>query len=108
MNANKPASAGTLKSDLKRIDAHKVMPGEYKDLPELTDAMLTAIAFPWLGVELESDLAATALHPDQATLCSRQFQLQSWPNSDNVETSRSLTSSPLLSVRVKTRATVRA
>ena len=40
MNANKPASAHTLKSDLKRIDAHKVMPGEYKDLPELTDAML--------------------------------------------------------------------
>ena len=40
MNANKPASAPTLKSDLKRIDAHKVMPGEYKELPELTDAML--------------------------------------------------------------------
>lgn len=40
MNANKPASARTLKSDLKRIDGHKVMPGEYKELPELTDAML--------------------------------------------------------------------
>ena len=40
MNASKPASARTLKSDLKRIDAHTVMPGEYKDLPELTDAML--------------------------------------------------------------------
>jgi len=29
-----------LKSDLKRVDAHKVKLGEYKDLPELTDAML--------------------------------------------------------------------
>ena len=40
MNASKPASAPTLKSDLKRVDAHKVKRGEYKDLPELTDAML--------------------------------------------------------------------
>ncbi len=40
MNASKPASARTLKSDLKRVDAHKVKLGEYKDLPELTDAML--------------------------------------------------------------------
>jgi uncharacterized protein (DUF4415 family) len=40
MNANKLASARTLKSDLKRVDAHKVKPNEYKDLPELTDAML--------------------------------------------------------------------
>jgi uncharacterized protein (DUF4415 family) len=40
MNASKHASGRTLKSDLKRIDDHKVKPGEYKDLPELTDAML--------------------------------------------------------------------
>lgn len=40
MNASKSASARTLKSDLKRIDAHKIKPSEYKDLPELTDAML--------------------------------------------------------------------
>lgn len=40
MNANKTASARILKSDLKRIDAHKIAPSEYKDLPELTDAML--------------------------------------------------------------------
>lgn len=40
MNANKPASVRTLKSDLKRVDAHKVKLGEYKDLPQLTDAML--------------------------------------------------------------------
>ena len=40
MNVSKPVSARTLKSDLKRVDAHKVKPGEYKELPELTDAML--------------------------------------------------------------------
>jgi uncharacterized protein (DUF4415 family) len=40
MNASKPASARTLKSDLKRVDAHKVKPSEYRELPELTDAML--------------------------------------------------------------------
>ncbi|EQD26395.1 hypothetical protein B1A_02685 [mine drainage metagenome] len=40
MNANKPVSAPTLRSDLKRVDSHKVRPSEYKDLPELTDAML--------------------------------------------------------------------
>ena len=40
MNASKSASARTLKSDLKRVDAHKVKSSEYKDLPEITDAML--------------------------------------------------------------------
>ena len=40
MNANKAASVRPLKSDLKRIDAHRVAPDEYEDLPELTDAML--------------------------------------------------------------------
>jgi uncharacterized protein (DUF4415 family) len=40
MNASKPVSARILKSDLKLVDSHKVKPGEYKELPELTDAML--------------------------------------------------------------------
>ena len=40
MNANKPASAQPLKSDLKRVDAHQVRPSEYEDLPELTDDMI--------------------------------------------------------------------
>jgi uncharacterized protein (DUF4415 family) len=40
MNANKPVSAHTLKSDLKRVDSHKVKATEYTELPELTDAML--------------------------------------------------------------------
>ena len=40
MNANKPVSRRSLKSDLARVDAHKVQPDEYEELPELTDDML--------------------------------------------------------------------
>lgn len=39
MNANKPASRHSFKTDLARVDAHKVEPCEYKELPELTDEM---------------------------------------------------------------------
>ncbi len=37
---NKPVSRRSSGSDLKRVDAHVVKPHEYKELPELTDAML--------------------------------------------------------------------
>jgi uncharacterized protein (DUF4415 family) len=40
MNANRPASRRSLKSDLARVDAHVVKKGEYDELPELTDEML--------------------------------------------------------------------
>lgn len=40
MNANKPESRRSLKSDLARVDAHVVMKGEYEELPELTNDML--------------------------------------------------------------------
>jgi uncharacterized protein (DUF4415 family) len=40
MNANKPGSRRSLKSDLARVDAHVVKKGEYEELPELTDKML--------------------------------------------------------------------
>jgi uncharacterized protein (DUF4415 family) len=40
MNARKPASRRSLKSDLARVDAHKVRPSEYAELPELTEEML--------------------------------------------------------------------
>jgi len=40
MNANKPASRRFLKSDLARVDAPGVKPGEHEELPELTDDML--------------------------------------------------------------------
>jgi uncharacterized protein (DUF4415 family) len=39
MTANKPASRHSLKSDLARVDAHKVHAEEYEELPELTDEM---------------------------------------------------------------------
>ncbi len=40
MNANKPASRRSLKSDLDRVDAHVLKSGEYEELPELTEEML--------------------------------------------------------------------
>ena len=40
MNANKPASRRSLKSDLARVDTHIIQPEEYAELPELTEEML--------------------------------------------------------------------
>ena len=40
MAAKKPASRRSLKSDLARVDAHKVRPEEYEELPQLTEEML--------------------------------------------------------------------
>ena len=40
MSAGKHASRRYLKSDLVRVDAHKIKKSEYDDLPELTDDML--------------------------------------------------------------------
>jgi uncharacterized protein (DUF4415 family) len=40
MSANKVASHHSLKSDLARVDAHKVLSHELEELPELTDDML--------------------------------------------------------------------
>jgi len=41
MNEDKPASRRSLKSDLTRVDAHKVRPEEYRELPDLTEDMLS-------------------------------------------------------------------
>ena len=41
MNENKPASRRSLKSDLTRVDAHKVRHEEYEELPDLTKDMLS-------------------------------------------------------------------
>ena len=41
MNAKEPASRRSLKSDLARVDAHRVKPEEYEELPELTEEMLS-------------------------------------------------------------------
>jgi len=40
MIVSKPASRRTSGSDLARVDAHRIKPHEYKELPELTDEML--------------------------------------------------------------------
>ena len=40
MNANKPVSRRSLKSNLERVDAHVVKKGEYEELPELTEDLL--------------------------------------------------------------------
>jgi uncharacterized protein (DUF4415 family) len=40
MPASKSASRRSLKSDLKRVDAHVVRAREYRELPELTAEML--------------------------------------------------------------------
>lgn len=40
MSANKPASARTLKSDLRRVAAHRIRKSEYDELPEMTGEML--------------------------------------------------------------------
>jgi len=40
MNASKPALRRSLKSDLARVDAHRIKKGEYEELPELTEEML--------------------------------------------------------------------
>ena len=37
----KPVSRPTLKSDLAKVDAHAIRPHEYRELPQLTDAMLS-------------------------------------------------------------------
>jgi uncharacterized protein (DUF4415 family) len=41
MNENKPASRHSLKSNLARVDAHKVRSEEYEELPDLTEDMLS-------------------------------------------------------------------
>lgn len=40
MNANKPVSRRSFKSDLARVDAHVVKKDEYEELPDLTEEML--------------------------------------------------------------------
>ncbi|MBI4290196.1 MAG: BrnA antitoxin family protein [Betaproteobacteria bacterium] len=41
MTVRRTASRRTLKSNLKKVDAHVIQPSEYEELPELTDDMLS-------------------------------------------------------------------
>ena len=40
MNVKKTKSNRILRSDLVRVDSHKIIANEYKELPELTDEMI--------------------------------------------------------------------
>lgn len=40
MTVSKAVSRRTSRSDLARVDTHRIKPAEYKELPELTDEML--------------------------------------------------------------------
>jgi len=40
MNVKNPVSHRPLGSDLACIDAHEIQPGEYEEIPELTEEML--------------------------------------------------------------------
>ncbi|MDB5956820.1 MAG: hypothetical protein JWP60_3428 [Ramlibacter sp.] len=40
MPASRPASRRSLKSDLARVDAHRIRKSEYEELPELDEEML--------------------------------------------------------------------
>lgn len=40
MPASKPASRHSLRSDLARVDAHRIRNSEYEELPELSQEML--------------------------------------------------------------------
>ena len=55
MNVKKPASAPSLKSDLRRMDAHRVRSGEYAELPELDEDMLARGRFKRAGRPLAAD-----------------------------------------------------
>lgn len=55
MNASKPASARTLKSDLDRVDSHRIEEKEYEELPELTDEMLRRGTFKRAGRPIAKD-----------------------------------------------------
>lgn len=46
---SKPASHRTLRSDLRRVDAHVIKPEEYDDLPEMTDEMFARTVFKKAG-----------------------------------------------------------
>ena len=41
MTASKRASRPSLKSDLARVDVHKIKKAEYDELPEITEEMLS-------------------------------------------------------------------
>lgn len=66
---------GSIGTDLTRLDAHVVQPGEYEEIPELTDEMMAKAVFSpggesallkSLGDRAEAGRLAVDLDPDLA------------------------------------------
>lgn len=55
MKERKRGLRRSLKSDLTRVDAHVVKPSEYRELPELTEAMLARARISKGGRPLSSN-----------------------------------------------------
>lgn len=55
MTAKKRASHRSLGSDLKKIDAHRIKPGEYREAPELSDEMLARAVVKRAGRPVATD-----------------------------------------------------
>ncbi len=67
MTVSKPTSRRPSGSDLARVDAHHIKPHEYKELPELTDDLLTRAVVNKGGrprVENPRQLISLRLPPD--------------------------------------------
>jgi hypothetical protein len=65
MSARKHASPLSSKSDLARVDKHRIKPEEYEELPEVTDEMLARAKVNEGGTTsftepAQADLAASA------------------------------------------------
>ena len=55
MNANRPASAHNLGSDLEQVDLHRIAPSDYEELPELTEVLLPHGVFKRAGRPVARD-----------------------------------------------------
>lgn len=51
----KKRSSRRLGSDLKKVDAHQIKPAEYRELPELTDEMLSRAVVKRAGRPVSAD-----------------------------------------------------
>ena len=69
MSPIKPGSPQPMGSDLPRVDAHVIQPGEYEELPELTDEMHVRAVFKKAGRPQVADANGQAPEDDAAAAC---------------------------------------
>ena len=78
-----PGSKRAIRSDLKKVDAHVIKPGEYDDAPELTDAQI-ADATVTIGIrprgrpKSENRKAAISLRVDADVLDAFKSTGEGW------------------------------